>query len=85
MCPSGREQHVVRRRGRGVVHRVPHRRDAQLEQIDECSCERGPGLQLGTRCFHRSGRGQRQSPDVVREWEAGERERFVCPPGTVNL
>ncbi len=78
-----REQHVVRRRARGVVRRVPHRRDAQLEQIEERSHERG--LQLGARGRRRSGRGQRQSPDVVREREAGERERFVCPPRTVNL
>jgi hypothetical protein len=74
-----REQHVVRRRARGVVRCVPHRRDAQLEQIEERPRERG--LQLAARRRRRSGRRKRQSPDVVREREAGERERFVCGGG----
>lgn len=37
---SEREQHVVRRRPRGVIDRVPHRRDAQLEQLQERVRER---------------------------------------------
>ena len=37
---SEREQHVVRRRPHGVIGRVPHRRDAQLEQLQERIHER---------------------------------------------
>jgi len=62
---------------------VPLHRDTQVEQIEERSRKRR--LQVGMRGRRRSGRGQRQSPDVVRERQAREREQFVCPHRTVNL